>query len=210
MHNDAFLQELTKYLIRTHHCHTIILYGSYSSGDFTAESDIDVIGFTDGFLEKNDTDLFLGKQLDAWIYPINKSKHAEQFLHIYKGTILLDEKNIATQVLNEVDNLIQAGPEPLSVQEKQFNIRWLWKMEARSRRNDVEGNYRRNWMLIDSLEIYFELQDMWFFGPKKAFAWIRRHDQTAYQLFDRAFVKDADKKEIQRLISFLEERAYLP
>ncbi len=208
MNTDSFLEELTTYLIERHYCHTIILYGSYSSGDYTPESDVDIVGFADGFREKNDTIVFLGKQLDAWIYPTKKHRQAEQFLQLHKGDVLLDERNIATRLLRDVDRLIHRGPGELSMDEKNFLIAWLWKMESRARRNDIEGNYRRNWLLVDSLEIYFELRGEWYFGPKKSLAWIKKHDQTAYRLFERAFVNNVDRKDIVRLIAFLETMAF--
>lgn len=208
MNTNSFLEELTTYLIERHYCHTILLYGSYSSGDYTPESDIDIVGFADGFREKNDTAVFLGKQLDVWIYPTKKHRFAEEFLQLHEAEILLDERNIATRLLNDVDRLINRGPGDISTDEKSFLISWLWKMESRARKNDIEGNYRRHWLLVDSLEVYFELKGVWFFGPKKSLAWMKENDQEAYELFDRALINHTETKDIVELIAFLEDVAF--
>lgn len=208
MNTDSFLQQLITYLTEKHHCHTIILYGSYSSGDYTSESDVDIVGFADSFREKNDTSIFLGKQLDAWIYPTKMHRQAEQFLQLHLGEVLLDERNIATRLLKDIDRLVHRGPGQISDNEKKFLIAWLWKMENRARKNDIEGNYRRNWLLVDSLEIYFELKGVWYFGPKKSLSWLKEHDKTAYTLFQQALKRDVAIKDIVDLIGYLETMAF--
>lgn len=208
MNTSSFLQQLITYLMKEHHCHTIILYGSYSTGDYTSESDVDVVGFADSFREKNDTSLFLGKQLDAWIYPTKKHRQAEQFLQLHQGEVLLDERNIATRLLKDIDRLVHRGPGQISDNEKTFLIAWLWKMEKRSRKNDIEGNYRRNWLLVDSLEIYFELKGVWYFGPKKSLAWLEEHDKKGYALFQQAFKRDVAVEDIVEVVAYLETIAF--
>lgn len=208
MNTNSFLQQLITYLKEEHHCHTIILYGSYSTGDYTSESDVDVVGFADSFREKNDTSILFGKQLDAWIYPTKKHRQAEEFLQLHLGEVLLDERNIAIRLLKDIERLVHRGPGQLPENEKRFLIAWLWKMEKRARKNDVEGNYRRNWLLVDSLEIYFELKGDWYFGPKKSFAWLEKHDKKGYALFQQAFKKEVSIKDIVELITYLETLAF--
>lgn len=208
MNSDSFLEELTRYLVDTHQCHTIILYGSYSTGDYTPESDIDIVGFADSFREKNDTAIFSGKHLDAWIYPTKQHRLAEEFLQLHEAEVLLDERNIAIKLLKDVDRLIKQGPGQISNDEKNFLIAWLWKMESRARKKDIEGNFRRNWLLVDSLEIYFQLKEEWFFGPKKSLAWIKENDAHAYELFDQAFLNNVEPGDIVELIAFLEDMVF--
>lgn len=208
MNYDSFLQQLITYLIETHHCHTIILYGSYSTGNYTSESDVDIVGFSDSFREKNDTSIFIGKQLDAWIYPTKKHRQAEQFLHLHLGKVLLDERNIATRLLKDIERIVHRGPGKLSHNEKKFLIDWLWKMKKRSQKNDIEGNYRRNWLLVDSLEIYFELKGVWYFGPKKSLAWLEEHDEKGYALFQQALKRNVAVKDIEKLVAYLETIAF--
>ena len=45
--DDMLLKDVVNYLKNKYECHSIILYGSYVTGDFTDESDLDVICFTD-------------------------------------------------------------------------------------------------------------------------------------------------------------------
>lgn len=208
MKTNAFLEELTTYLIERHHCHTIILYGSFSTGNYTSESDVDIVAFADSFREKNDTTILLNKQLDAWIYPTKMHRHADQFLQLHESEVILDDRNLASKLLSDVDRLIDRGPGEISTDEKKFLIAWLWKMESRARKNDIEGNYRRNWLLVDSLEIYFQLKGIWFFGPKKSLAWIRENDTIAYELFDQAYVNGVESIDIVNLIAYLEKLAF--
>lgn len=46
-------------------------------------------------------------------------------------------------------------------------IKWCEKMLLRTMRGDVEGYYRWHWLLCDSLEIYFDIKGIHYYGPKK-------------------------------------------
>ena len=41
------------------------------------------------------------------------------------------------------------------------------RMLLRTMRGDVEGYYRWHWLLCDSLEIYFDIKGIHYYGPKK-------------------------------------------
>jgi predicted nucleotidyltransferase len=204
MDNKLLFEKIQAHL-QKYNCHTLILYGSYSSGDYTAESDIDIVGFSDSAEETNDVENVEGKQLDAWIYNTGKMAEPNQFLHINKGTILLDEKGVAQEFLMDIQQAFDKGPEVLSSAEKDFLKSWLRKMYQRAKKNDLEGNYRLHWMLKDSLEIYFELKGVWYLGPKKAFVWLRENDEAAFDFFKHAFEKDANEDDIENLLEFLNE-----
>ena len=53
MNKNILLEKVTKYLTQKYNCHTIILYGSYSRDDFTEESDLDIVCFSDITVDKN-------------------------------------------------------------------------------------------------------------------------------------------------------------
>ncbi|MGM0807079.1 MAG: nucleotidyltransferase domain-containing protein [Bacillota bacterium] len=90
------LKEIEAYLLKKYDCHTIILYGSYSRGDYTEESDVDLICFSDSVTEDtNEVEFIDGKQLDAWIYPTDKMKQSEPFLRVHKGEIRINKKGLA-------------------------------------------------------------------------------------------------------------------
>ncbi len=179
---EKLLLDITIYIKDKYDCHTILLYGSYVTGDYTNESDIDLIGFTNSTEQYNEVDLFNGKQLDVWIHPTNDMKNYEQFLKLHQAEILLDEQDKAGSFMEKVQRLFEEGPKKLSSDEKVFLRTWLQKMEKRSRKGDLEGNYRFHWMLKDSLEIYFELKDQWYLGPKKSFRWLKQNDPEGYHL----------------------------
>jgi len=118
---ESVLIELVKeYLIKNYDCHSIILYGSFANGDYTDESDIDIICFCDNPDKENDTTLFENRQLDAWFYKTETINNFNQFLHIREGKILFDKKNMCINFLKEIDNLFLMGPEKLTLEKKDF------------------------------------------------------------------------------------------
>ncbi|MET3728224.1 putative nucleotidyltransferase [Fictibacillus halophilus] len=201
-HNE--LKKIEAYLLKKYDCHTIILYGSYSRGDHTEESDVDLICFSDSVAEDtNEVEFIEGKQLDAWIYPTEKMKQSEPFLRVHKGEIWINKKGLAEEFLASIQNTYEKGPKPLSQDEKDFLKSWLKKMQVRSAKKDLEGNYRFHWMLKDSLEIYFEIKGEWFLGPKVSFKWLKENDPKAFHLFESALGANSMNKSTNELINYI-------
>ncbi|MFD3157221.1 nucleotidyltransferase family protein [Haloimpatiens sp. FM7330] len=130
----AILQNIKNYLKEKYNCHSIILYGSFANGAYTDESDIDIICFGDDIIQENNTTVVDGRQLDAWIYNTNKMTKYEELLHIKGGKILLDEKDLCSRLLENIDKLFNNGPKKLSEKEINFQKSWLMKMVKRAKK----------------------------------------------------------------------------
>lgn len=195
---------LTNYLMESYGCHTIILYGSYVSGDYTEESDIDIVCFSDREEPVNDVSVFEGIQLDVWIYPTSQMGETESFLRVNGGRVLRDERVLADTFLENVRVLFVRGTRKLSTDEKDFLKTWLRKMYVRSAKRDIEGNYRFAWLMRDVLEIYFEMTGRWYLGPKKSFVWLKENDQVAYDLFDRVYRRDVSDDDVENLLDYMD------
>jgi predicted nucleotidyltransferase len=200
---DELLCSINEYLISKYGCHSIILYGSFANGDYTDESDIDLVCFCDNQEKENDMTEFNNRMLDAWIYKTEKMNNCTEFLHVRGGKILLDEKNLCTGFLNEIDKQFNNGPKLLPLEEKNFLKGWLQKMFRRAVKGDIEGNFRYHWMLTDALEIYFNIKGIWYLGPKKSLQWLNINDKAAYDLFNNALKINADITAIEELIQFI-------
>lgn len=96
------------------------------NGDYTDESDIDVVCFSDEpTIKSNDTCILSDKQLDAWMYKTEKMNDVEEFLRIKGGEILLDDRGICSSFLHDIDELFHKGPKRLTLEEKQFLQSWV-------------------------------------------------------------------------------------
>ncbi len=78
------------YPLKKYNCHIIILYGSYLEGDYTPESDIEILCFTDSIGGINDTSMLNGVQLDVWVVNSKQLENPNDYLHIVKNEVLLD------------------------------------------------------------------------------------------------------------------------
>ncbi|MDA8441755.1 MAG: nucleotidyltransferase domain-containing protein [Peptococcaceae bacterium] len=202
---QVLLDELRNYLVNKYGCHLIILYGSYATGEYTAESDIDVVCFCDDVGVENDTTVLSGRQLDAWIYSTGSLNNIEPYLHITDGKVIFDQRGLGGAFLSQIAERYAKEPEQLSEEQKQFLKRWLQKMLRRSTKGDPEGDYRFHWMLTDSLEIYFKIKGLWFMGPKKSLKWLNQNDAYTYTLFKSALVRGATSSDVARLIHHIVE-----
>lgn len=199
----SIIEDIRNYLKEQYNCHSIILYGSFDNGTYTDESDIDIICFCDNVIKKNDTSIINGRQLDAWMYDTNMMTKQEELLHINGGKILLDEKDLCTRLLVNIEELFNEGARKLTLEEINFQKSWLTKMLNRAKMGDIEGNFRYHWMLVDSLEIYFGIKGLWYLGPKKSLCWLKENDINVYKLFNDALNINSSFEKIENLISFI-------
>jgi hypothetical protein len=77
---------------------------------------------------------------------------------------------------------------------------WARKMLARIARGDIEGDYRRAWLLTALLQDYFELRGLWFAGPKEGLAWLAANDAGAYAAVEAALKPGAGVAAIARAV----------
>jgi hypothetical protein len=148
-----------------------------------------------------DCRLFQGHYLDAFIYPEAQIEdQIDSLLRIKDGIVLYEENGYGTWLLDEVRKIYQKGPEKTPDFEKEEITVWLDKMLNRARVGDVEGNFRRHWLLHDLLECYFKLRDKWYLGPKESFQWLKINDKLAFNAFEKALLPNSDLANIQELI----------
>lgn len=200
--NDDYLSKILNEMAQKHGCHTVILYGSRSTGDFDTGSDYDIIAIREtGEIEK-DSRLFEGVYLDAFIYPEGPINEPDSFLiRIKNGIVLKQKDHQGDELLKHVNDIYIKGPQKTPQWEKKEILAWFPKMLDRAKRADIEGNYRKHWLLTESLNAYFRLHDLWYLGSKKAFLWLKFNDPKVYQAFDAAMRLDAGCSTIELLLS---------
>ena len=187
--DDDPLQRLIARL-RERGCHSAILYGSRARGDQDAESDWDVVAFADHGSDEHDVSPWNPGTLDVFIYA-REPDDLEVLLRAAGGRVLFEREGFATSLLARLQRLLDSGPKALSPQEHQVHRAWVQKSLERARRgeqdpDDIEAHHRRVWLQVELLEIYFQLRDRWFRGPKESFLWLRNNDPETWQAFQRA------------------------
>jgi hypothetical protein len=170
----------------------VILYGSRARGDATAESDYDVAGIREGGAAVRDARPWRDSYLDAFIYPeAAVATGSEDRLHWLGGRVLLERDGLGQRLLAELAAIESAGPAPLAEDDAATRRVWLGKMVERAARGDLEGHYRRAWLLFQALEDYFALRGHWYRGPKEGFAWLAAHDPETLAAFEAALAPGA-------------------
>jgi hypothetical protein len=198
----TFEAALIEELRRVHGVHTVLLYGSRSRGEATAESDIDVASYADSASVTRDARLWNRMYLDAFVYPTQRLGEAPDVdaLKLCGAQILLDERGLAGAYLERVAAFEQQGPPALSEAEQRMRRVWVRKMLARIRRGDVEAHYRHHWLLYALLEDYFALRGRWYRGPKRALGDLLSDAPDAFVAFERALVPGAPLAALEALV----------
>jgi predicted nucleotidyltransferase len=201
---DQLLEEITSLLIKEHGCHTVILYGSRTRDESDSTSDYDIVAIREeGEIEK-DCRMLGNAYLDAFIYPEAYIKQPDEFLtRIRGGSVIKQKGSVGDKLLTKVKEIFDMGPQKTPAWEKQEIKLWLPKMLARAERDDTEGNFRRHWLLHESLNSYFRLNDLWYLGPKESFAWLKSNDPKVYTAFNSALEVDADISIIRSLVNLI-------
>jgi hypothetical protein len=200
----TLLTRLCAELVRVHQAHTILLYGSRANGTEGPHSDYDIAGFAPVTRIHRDTRVIDGEYLDVFVYPETALEApADEHLKLRGAVVLAQRDETATRFLAALEALHQRGPRPLPPDELAVLRSWAWKMNARLKRGDLEGNYRRAWLLTALLEDYFHLRGHWFEGPKRSFLWLAEHDPAAHAAFERALAPGAPASAIEALVTIV-------
>lgn len=206
--DDTLLHEITNLLVNKYGCHTIILYGSRARGKSDSNSDYDIVAIREkGEIEKDCR--MLGEAfVDAFIYSEDYVKAPDEFLtRIRDGKVLLQKDGLGDKILSQAQANFDIGPQQTPGWEKQEIKMWLPKMLARAERADIEGNFRRHWLLHELLNSYFRLNDLWYLGPKESFAWLKSNDPQIYKCFESALAVGADIETIRNLITMIIDKS---
>lgn len=152
-----------------------------------AYSDFDCMIIVDQKDSSYDDTVIDDIQLDCFIFTKDEVLGGDltAFLTVYDGNIVMDTDEIAADLKARVRNYVEEHS-VISADEKKFIISWIRKTMHRVEKNDDEGNYRALAFLWESITDYFLLRDMFYFGSKKAVAYIKENDAEGYRLYHEA------------------------
>lgn len=196
---------ITTYLIDTYDPSAIILYGSFGDGSANENSDFDALVIAD-HSKTHDSSVINGTVLDVFVYPADVFQGAydpEDFVQVFDGKIILDKTGIAHQLQRRVLDYIAQTPLK-TADEIQQELDWCEKMLARTLREDTEGYYRWHWLLCDSLEIYFDVKRLHYYGPKKALRYVAQMDPEAFRLYSLA-LKELSREPLSAWVRYLRQ-----
>lgn len=197
---DATIARIIDRLRDNYGCHSFILYGSRATGEETASSDYDVCAFRDQGEMERDCAHWEGIFLDAWVYPVERARNADEaMLALRNGRVLEERNGIASACIQSAKELFERGPRKLAAWDIEMRKTWVAKTLVRIERDDIESRYRRIWLLYSLLEYYFEFRDLWYLGPKESFKWLEQHDIPCREKFDEALQPGASLATIHKV-----------
>lgn len=203
MKNLEIADRIIDYLKETYQPEAIIVYGSFADGSANSNSDFDALVIADGG-RTHDSAVVDGTVLDVFIYPsdtFQSEYDPEEFVQVWDGKIILDKNGVAERLQKQVLDYIEHIP-PKTAEKVRQEISWCEKMLLRTMREDSEGYYRWHWLLYDSLEIYFDIKGMHYFGPKKALRFMEQTDLESFQIYSNA-LREFKRERLATWISHL-------
>ena len=196
-------EKIVGYLKKTYQPDAVIVYGSFADGSANLNSDFDALIIA-GKEKAHDSSIVDGVVLDVFVYPaetFSTDYDPEEFVQVWDGKIVLDEHGIAGQLKAKVLDYIEHLPKK-TVTEVAQEVEWCEKMLLRTMREDVEGYYRWHWVLCDSLEIYFDIKGLHYYGPKKTLQLMEKSDAEAFGLYAKA-LREFDRESLSAWIDYL-------
>ncbi|HEX4044837.1 MAG TPA: nucleotidyltransferase domain-containing protein [Gammaproteobacteria bacterium] len=204
--NDSRFSKLIPYVQNKYNCHTIILYGSRARGDHTEKSDYDLMAIREKGKRESHSEIFQGFDIEIALYSEEQDlfqDNNENYVRIREGIVLCQKDNLADRLIERGRENFKNGPAKFLEHDKQFCINFANKMLKRIRKDDVEARYRHCWLIFALLQIYFELRDKWYLGPKEALKWLEKNDSATYSAFDLALRSGADISSLEKLVNYV-------
>lgn len=197
-------EKIIQYLIDKYSPSVLISYGSFADGSANAGSDYDALLVYDG-RECHDGSVIDGTPLDVFCYPAESFSgdyDPEKYLGVFDGKILIDTDSLGQSIKDRVRGFIDSMPKK-DTDELRHEIEWCRKMLIRSGRGDAEGFFRWHWVLIDSLEIYFDIIGKRYYGPKKSLRRLCETDGVEFALYEAA-MREFTRDTLEKWIAYLE------
>ncbi len=185
------MESIIEYLKQKYAPLTIIVYGSYASGTNDASSDFDALLISANHEQCRDTSIVDGVPLDVFVYPAAyflSGYDPDDFIRVFDGKIIMDSMELGHRLQSRVLERLKSRPHKPKA-EVLADVDWCARMLERAGRGDAEGMYRWHWLLTDSLEIYCDIMQHPFLGPKKALAWLKEQQPEAFSLYERALLE---------------------
>lgn len=198
------MEQIIEYIKQNYNPLSIILYGSYANGTNNLNSDFDSLVISYDHEQFHDTSFVNGIQLDVFVYPVSyfdRDFNCDDFVQIFDGKIIVDNDGRGKMLQMKVISHLQNRPQK-SKAELGASIDWYIKMLARAKRYDAEGMFRWHWVLTDSLEIFCDIMQHPYFGPKKALKWMEESHPAAFTCYKTA-LEDFSIDSLENWITYL-------
>ena len=184
------MEQIIAYLQQRYQPLGIIVYGSFADGSNNANSDFDALLIIESGEKGHDNSIIEGIELDVWICPkylFEKETEIlfEDYVQLESGKVIWDLDGSAVKLVEAVCRYVN-NYIPKSKEDNRVNVEWCEKMLLRVKRDDAEGYFRWHWLLVDSLEIYFDLCGKRYKGPKKSIRAMQAFDAEAAKLYEKA------------------------
>lgn len=182
------MEQILQYIQETYAPLSIILYGSYADGTNNLNSDFDALVITSEHELFHDTSIVDGIPLDVFVYPqkyFDVEYACEDFVQIHDGRIFTDSNGIGKALQEKVQAYLRNRAVKSSA-EIRASVDWCIKMLERAKRGDCEGMFRWHWVLTDSLEIFCDIMQHPYLGPKKTLKWMEETQPKSFDCYNRA------------------------
>jgi predicted nucleotidyltransferase len=178
-----------------------VLYGSAARGEVRADSDIDVVCFTDGAERFPESYRWGGYLIDAWIHPLADATETETFRKLHDGRVLHDDaEGTGAALLERVSALLAEARPKLGAVDDAHRRAWIWKMFDRSLRGGPVSDYRRHWLLFDLPETWCDLTQRHYLGVDDALKRMRLEAEPVYRALSRALASDSSASDLEQAV----------
>lgn len=202
------MEQILNYIQQKYSPVSVIIYGSYANGTNDSSSDFDALVISCDHEQCHDTSFVGSIQLDIFVYPatfFDGDFDCQDFIQIFDGKIIVDCNGIGKSLQTHVLTYLRNRPRKTHA-ENQANIDWCVKMLERAKRCDAEGVFRWHWVLIDSLEIFCDLVQQPYLGPKKSLQWMEENHPAAFSCYKKA-LSEFSMESLTNWISYLKHLA---
>jgi len=190
-------------MVEVHGATLVVAYGSFASGTADAASDIDLVAWAPVSAPVHDTTPLDGRDLDAWVYPLDHPFDAPDLVRVFPSLCLHDTGGRFPGLEAAVGHTRTVALAPFDTGAKADLAAWARKMVVRAHSGTVEGHQRYHWLVAEGPELWCRFSDQPWEGPKKALAQMRQKAPGVYDAYAQLGAGGFDPVALQAWIDAL-------
>lgn len=190
-------------LVRDEGAVLVAVYGSFASGTQTASSDLDLVAFAPLPAPRHLAGPVLGRELDAWLYPLGHPLDDPEFVRLDPLVCLHDEGNRFGALAAAVAETRRKLVVPADAAAREGLRAWADKMLVRAASGGPEGLHRYHWLVSELPELWCAAAGVPWEGPKKALAALRRDHPERLSALEALWAGPPDPEALARWLGGL-------
>lgn len=197
------IEKIVNFLRSKYDFHCAILYGSRAGVHFRPESDYDFLCIQKEGERIREIIHFEDSTIDLIIDNEDLIERPKETSYLWQSKIMHDEFGFAKTLVDSTIAFLARPPEALTLARVTQRKKQMTDFLIYATQEGILGDYRRHGLLAKLLPLYCDFSRLWYLGDKHLLEWLEKNDLKTFELFQKAFLRNASISDIEKLVLHL-------